>query len=120
MFFGGGFGVGLTVADLTPPEGGPPITASPSLGEVLPVHARTAEEKALELQRVQQLEQSSLPTRSSWWPPSPPTGRRPWRRARPAHPARRQPQLLLHRRHRRPAGRGHAARTPAGRPARLP
>ena len=55
MFFGGGFGVGLTVADLTPPEVGPPITASPSLGEVLPVHARTAEEKAAELQRVQRL-----------------------------------------------------------------
>jgi hypothetical protein len=78
MFFGGGFGVGLTVADLTPPEFGPPITSVPALGEVLPGHARTAEEKALELQRVQQLEQSSLPTRSSWWPPSPPTGRPPW------------------------------------------
>src|SRR3712207_3872267 len=56
MFFGGGFGVGLTVADLTPPapEFGPPVTASPSLGELLPVYARTPAEKAAELQRVQQ------------------------------------------------------------------
>src|ERR687883_658999 len=55
MFFGGGFGVGLTVADLTPPspELGPPVTAVPSLGELLPVYARTAAEKAAELQRVQ-------------------------------------------------------------------
>jgi hypothetical protein len=55
MFFGGGFGVGLTVADLTPPEFGPPITSVPALGEVLPVHLRSPEEKALELQRVQQV-----------------------------------------------------------------
>src|SRR5918997_2995235 len=55
MFIGGGFGVGLTVADLTPPEFGPPVTASPSLDEVLPVYARTAEEKAAELHRVQRL-----------------------------------------------------------------
>src|SRR3712207_9491733 len=57
MFFGGGFGVGLTVADLTPPapEFGPPVTAAPSLGELLPVYARTAAEKAAELQRVQRL-----------------------------------------------------------------
>src|SRR3712207_8564374 len=57
MFFGGGFGVGLTVADLMPPspEFGPPVTAAPSLGELLPVYARTAEEKAAELQRVQRL-----------------------------------------------------------------
>src|ERR671917_1946149 len=57
MFFGGGFGVGLTVADLAPPspEFGPPVTAAPSLGELLPVSARTAAEKALELQRVQRL-----------------------------------------------------------------
>ena len=56
MFFGGGFGVGLTVADLTPPspEFGPPVTAVPSLGEQLPVYARTPAEKAAELQRVQQ------------------------------------------------------------------
>ncbi len=37
MFYGGGFGVGLTVADLVPPVFGPPITASPALAEVLPV-----------------------------------------------------------------------------------
>src|SRR3712207_593789 len=57
MFFGGGFGVGLTVADLMPPspEFGPPVTAAPSLGELLPVYARTAAEKAAELQRVQRL-----------------------------------------------------------------
>src|ERR687889_663644 len=57
MFSGGGFGVGLTVADLAPPspEVGPPVTAVPSLGELLPVHARTAAEKAAELQRVQRL-----------------------------------------------------------------
>ncbi len=58
MFFGGGFGVGLTVADLTPPPPGfgPPTTSAPALAEVLPVYARTAEGKAAELQRVQQLE----------------------------------------------------------------
>ena len=57
MFSGGGFGVGLTVTDLAPPspEVGPPVTASPSLGELLPVSARSPEEKALELQRVQRL-----------------------------------------------------------------
>ncbi len=60
MFPGGGLGVGLTVANLAPlpPEFGPPITASPALAEVLPVHTRTAEEKAAELQRVQQLKAS--------------------------------------------------------------
>jgi hypothetical protein len=60
VFPGGGFGVGLTVADLapSPPEFGPPITASPALAEVLPVYARTAEEKVAELQRVQQLQAS--------------------------------------------------------------
>ncbi len=57
MFFGRGFGVGLTVADLAPPpEFGPPTTSAPALAEVLPVYARTAEEKVAELQRVQQLE----------------------------------------------------------------
>ena len=55
MFFGGGFGVGLTVADLAPAAFGPPVIGSPVLAEVLPVYARTAEEKAAELQRVQQL-----------------------------------------------------------------
>ncbi|MGY1679083.1 hypothetical protein [Geodermatophilus sp. SYSU D01176] len=52
--FGSGYGVGLTVADLAPcpPEFGPPPTSSPPLGE-LPVWARTPEEKAAELQRVQ-------------------------------------------------------------------
>jgi hypothetical protein len=60
VFTGGGFGVGLTVADLAPlpPEFGPPVTAAPSLGELLPVSARSPAEKALELQRVQQLEAS--------------------------------------------------------------
>ncbi|SHN72475.1 protein of unknown function [Geodermatophilus obscurus] len=55
--FPGGLGVGLTVADLAPPspEFGPPITSPPALAEVLPVYARTAEEKAAELQRVGQL-----------------------------------------------------------------
>ena len=55
MFFGGGFGVGLTVADLAPPAFGPPVAGSPVLAEVLPVYARTAEEKAAELRRVQRL-----------------------------------------------------------------
>ena len=55
--FSGGFGVGLTVADLAPPppEVGPPIAESPVLADVLPVYARTAAEKAAELQRVGQL-----------------------------------------------------------------
>src|SRR3712207_4938408 len=55
--FGSGFGVGLTVADLAPlpPEFGPPVTEFPPLGELLPVWARSPEEKALELQRVQKL-----------------------------------------------------------------
>ena len=60
MFFGTGFGVGLTVTDLSPvsPGFGPPVTCSPSLGEMLPVYARTAAGKAAELQRVQQLKAS--------------------------------------------------------------
>ncbi|MGY1682571.1 DUF222 domain-containing protein [Geodermatophilus sp. SYSU D01176] len=43
------------MADLAPwpPEFGPPVTGSPPLGELLPVWARTPEEKAAELQRVQ-------------------------------------------------------------------
>ncbi|MCU1671539.1 MAG: endonuclease [Blastococcus sp.] len=57
-----GFGVGLTVAPVDPPwpaEAGPPegLPRSPArLGEVLPVAARSDAEKALELQRVVQLE----------------------------------------------------------------
>ena len=56
MFIGGGYGVGLTVTDVELPLVAPPGTAFPALGEVLPVYARSPEEKALELQRVQQLE----------------------------------------------------------------
>ena len=55
MFIGGGYGVGLTVTDVELPLVAPPGTSVPSLGEVLPVYARTAAEKALELQRVQRL-----------------------------------------------------------------
>ncbi|SDO71728.1 HNH endonuclease signature motif containing protein [Geodermatophilus sp. DSM 45219] len=55
MFFGGGFGVGLTVADLAPAAVGPPVVGSPVLAEVLPVYARTAAEKAAELERVQRV-----------------------------------------------------------------
>jgi hypothetical protein len=55
---GGGFGVGLTVADLASPSPGfgPPVTSVPSLGELLPVSARSPEEKAAELQRVDEME----------------------------------------------------------------
>ena len=56
MFIGGGYGVGLTVTDVQLPSAAPAGTAFPPLGEVLPVHLRSPEEKALELQRVQQLE----------------------------------------------------------------
>ncbi|WP_100500567.1 DUF222 domain-containing protein [Geodermatophilus chilensis] len=58
MFFGSGFGVALTVAELTPPppQFGPPVTSSPSLGQLLPVYARSPEQKARELQRIDQLE----------------------------------------------------------------
>jgi hypothetical protein len=57
VFSGRGFGVGLTVADLTPPgpEFGPPVSSSPALAQMLPVYARSAAEKAAELQRVQAL-----------------------------------------------------------------
>ncbi len=58
MFFGGGFGVGLTVTDVELPLVPPPEASVPSLGELLPVYARSPQEKALELQRVQQLEAS--------------------------------------------------------------
>ena len=55
MFIGGGFGVGLTVADVELPLVPPPGTSVSSLGELLPIYARSPEEKALELQRVQRL-----------------------------------------------------------------
>ena len=55
MFIGGGYGVGLTVTDVELPLVAPAGTAFPALGEVLPVHLRSPEEKALELQRVQQV-----------------------------------------------------------------
>src|SRR3712207_1718738 len=56
MFIGGGYGVGLTVADVELPLVPPPGTSVPSLGELLPVHARSSEAKALELQRVVRME----------------------------------------------------------------
>ena len=46
MFIGGGFGVGLTVADVELPLVPPPGTSVSSLGELLPVWARSPEEKA--------------------------------------------------------------------------
>jgi hypothetical protein len=55
VFIGGGIGVGLTVTDVELPLVASPGTAFPSLGELLPVYARSPEEKALELQRVQRL-----------------------------------------------------------------
>src|SRR5215212_4150760 len=55
VFIGGGYGVGLTVTDVELPLVAPAGTAFPALGEVLPVHLRSPEEKALELQRVQRL-----------------------------------------------------------------
>ncbi|MGY1594216.1 hypothetical protein ACI79D_19735 [Geodermatophilus sp. SYSU D00708] len=56
MFGGGGFGVGLTVAPLELPAGVPVDAVPVQLSDASPVHARTAEEKAAELQRLQQLE----------------------------------------------------------------
>ncbi len=56
MFSGAGFGVGLTVTDVELPLVPPPGTSVPSLGEVLPVCARSPEEKAFELQRVDKVE----------------------------------------------------------------
>src|SRR3954468_1040993 len=62
MFPPGGFGVGLTVArlrpppddDLVPPEG---VVSRPSrLGDLLPVALMTAEQKAINLQRVTEAE----------------------------------------------------------------
>ncbi|MGY1689762.1 DUF222 domain-containing protein [Geodermatophilus sp. SYSU D01105] len=55
MFGGSGFGVGLMVALLEPPAGVPVDPVPVQLSDALPVHARSAEEKALELQRLQQL-----------------------------------------------------------------
>jgi hypothetical protein len=77
VFSGGGFGVGLTVADLAPPspEFGPPVTSVPPLGELFPVHARSPEEKAAELQRVDRMEAALAATSWSWSPGSPPTAR---------------------------------------------
>jgi hypothetical protein len=49
VFIGGGYGVGLTVTDVQLPLVAPPGTAFPALGEVLPVHLRSPEEKAAEL-----------------------------------------------------------------------
>jgi hypothetical protein len=82
------------VADLTPLDVGPPVTLSPSLGEVLPVHARTAVEEAAQLQRVQQLKAELAATSWSWWPPSPPTDPPPWNGgpASPAPPPPRRPR----------------------------
>ena len=63
MFGGSGFGVGLTVTELgggCPPEAAGPAGMSqgapPRLAEVLPVEARSAAEKAVELQRIEVLE----------------------------------------------------------------
>ncbi len=56
MFSGGGFGVGLTAADVESPLVPPPGTSVPSLGELPPVSARSPQQKALEPQRVQWLE----------------------------------------------------------------
>src|SRR3954449_11445394 len=55
MFGGSGFGVGLTVAELALPPGHPVDPVPVQLADALPVHARSAEEKAFELQRLQQL-----------------------------------------------------------------
>ena len=55
MFSGGGFGVGLTVAELALPDQWPADRVPVQLADVLPVHARSAEEKVAELQRLQQL-----------------------------------------------------------------
>ncbi|MGY1624767.1 DUF222 domain-containing protein [Geodermatophilus sp. SYSU D00965] len=56
MFGGSGFGVGLTVAPLELPAGVPVDPVPVQLSDALPVHARSPEEKAAELQRLQQLE----------------------------------------------------------------
>ncbi|MGY1593591.1 hypothetical protein ACI79D_16580 [Geodermatophilus sp. SYSU D00708] len=56
MFGGSGFGVGLTVAPLELPAGMPVDPVPVQLSDALPVHARSPEEKAAELQRLQQLE----------------------------------------------------------------
>jgi hypothetical protein len=63
VFEGGGFGVGLTVAELGsswPAEAAPPpayaTVVAPRLTELMPVSSRTDAEIAVELRRVQQLE----------------------------------------------------------------
>jgi hypothetical protein len=87
VFIGGGYGVGLTVTDVQLPSAAPAGTAFPSLGEVLPVHLRSPEEKALELQRVQQVKaelaayEVELVAAFAADRPAPldrPTGRPPW------------------------------------------
>ena len=95
MFIGGGYGVGLTVTDVELPLVAPPGTAFPALGELLPVYARSPEEKALELQRVQRLKAELAAYELELVPPSPPTGPRRWTGsrgspARPQHEMRRR------------------------------
>ena len=56
MFIGGGFGVGLTVAELAVPcDGGSSAERPARLSELLPVESRTDAELATELQRVQRV-----------------------------------------------------------------
>ncbi|NEK56256.1 hypothetical protein GCU56_00005, partial [Geodermatophilus sabuli] len=56
MFIGGGFGVGLTVADLVVPSQLAEWERPARLSEVLPPASRTPAEKALELGRLARLE----------------------------------------------------------------
>jgi hypothetical protein len=55
VFGGSGFGVGLTVALLESPAHLPPDPVRVQLSDALPVHARSAAEKVVELRRLQQL-----------------------------------------------------------------